>query len=454
MKEDDNKNFELFGLTDIDKIQNDIERDLHSIGESINVFRQEEVPPILFIETAASVDVVGTASADNSPKPVRRATWTKTAVVVLLICTLGTGTLGFGLGTGFGRFRSENGEPQLSTDRLFETASFVFETIEEEARIGTLADMVELVVPSIVTITTHRSDTTNLPGITHASGIIFAEDEERIFIATSWSVVRNADRWDVSINGSESIPAFPVGSEREADLAVAGVYKSDLLERGIDSIVIATFGDSSDMRVGDVVLAIGNAMGDGISVTRGIISATENYFILPGRDIFPPLMVLQTDAAINMGSSGGALVNMRGEVVGININHASNIFGSSPVEGMGYSISSNFAAPIVDRMVFSPFPAIGIQGSTVDAEIAERLGIPMLGAYVASVFPNRAACLAGIREGDVITGFNGQPIFNFYDLRDMVRSSKVGEVVELNILRDGEPIIIQVELMYTAIDNF
>ena len=448
MKEDDNKSFDLFGLTDIVQIQNDIERDLQNSGESVRELRQEAWP-VFFSETAIREENFGTM-----PKLAKRVSWTRTAVIVFLICTLGTGTLGFGIGAGFGRFRNENGEASQSAERLFETASFIFETVEQEARIGTLADMVELVVPSIVAITTHRSDSSNLPAITHASGIIFAEDNERIFIATSWSVVRNAERWDVSINGSDPVPAFPVGSERESDLAVAGVYKSDLLERGIDSVVIAAFGDSSQMRIGDVVLAIGNAMGDGISVTRGIISATEDYFFLPGRDLFAPLMVLQTDAAINMGSSGGALINMRGEVIGININHASNIFGSSPVEGMGYSISSNFAAPIVERMTFSPFPAIGITGFTVNAEIAERLSIPMLGAYVYSVVRERAAYQAGIMEDDVITGFNGQPIFNFDDLLVMVRSSRVGDVVELNILRDGATIVKQVELMYMAIDNF
>ena len=445
MKEDDSRNFDLFGLTDIVQIQNDIERDLQNRGESVQEFRQA-APPAFFIEKSDNVATM--------PKSAKRTSWAKTAIIVFLICTLGTGTLGFGLGTGFGRFRSENGEPVSSADRNFETVSFIFETIEQEAHIGTLADMVELVVPSIVAITTHRDDASNLPSVTHASGIIFAEDNERIFIATSWSVVRNADRWDVSINGSDPVPAFPVGSEREADLAVAGVYKSDLLERGIDSIVIATFGDSSEMRIGDVVLAIGNAMGDGISVTRGIISATEDSFVLPGRDMFPPLIVLQTDAAINMGSSGGALINMRGEVVGININHASIIFGSSPVEGMGYSISSSFAAPIIERMVFSPFPAIGISGFSVDSEISERLGIPTLGAYVYTVAEGRAAYLAGIMEGDVITGFNGQPVFTFNELQSLVRSSMVGETVELNILRDGAPIVKQVELMYMAIDNF
>ena len=453
MNEDDNKNFDLFGLSDIDKIQNDIERDLQNKSEPSQEAKQEESPHALFAETAGNA--FGSMPAHgNISKPVKGTSWTKTAVIVFLICTLGTGTLGFGLGTGFGRFQNVSGEEIGSGERLFETASFVFETIEEEARIGNLADMVELIVPSVVAITTHRSDASNLPNLTHASGIIFAEDDERIFIATSWSVVREAERWDVSINGSGSVPAFPVGSERESDLAVAGVYKSTLLERGIDSVVIATFGDSSEMRLGDVVLAIGNAMGDGISVTRGIISATEDYFMLPGRDMFPPLMVLQTDAAINMGSSGGALINMRGEVVGININHASNIFGSSPVEGMGYSISSSFAAPILHRMAFSPFPAIGIEGRTVDAETAQRLDIPELGALVVRVMPDRAAYLAGIMSGDVITGFNGLPVFEFEDLRGRVRASRVGDIVELNILRDGISIVKQVELMYTTIENF
>ena len=453
MNEDDSKAFDLFGLSDIDRIQNDIERDLSCHAESAGETSHVEAPPVLFVEMAASEAAFTKVPANESVKPTKKTSWAKTAVILFLICTLGTGSLGFGLGTGIGRLQGENTDHPQVAERFFETTSFVFETVEE-ATVANLADMVELIVPSIVAITTHREESRYLPSVTHASGIIFAEDSERIFIATSWSVVRTADRWDVKIDGVGPISGVPVGSDRASDLAVMGVYKSSLLDAGISSVVIASFGNSGEMRVGDVVLAIGNAMGDGISVTRGIISATEDHFVLAGSEAFPPIMVLQTDAAINMGSSGGALINMRGEVVGININHATNQFGASPVEGMGYSISAGFAAPILNRMVFSPFPAIGIEGQTVNAEMAEILGIPRLGVFIVRVMPGRAACIAGIIAGDVITGFNGQPVFEFDDLLGFIRSSAVGDVVEVNILRDGASLVKQVELMYTAIDNF
>ena len=453
MKEDDNKTFDLFGMSDIDKIQNDIERDLQNLGE----LKQEQESNYsslrtVFFQNPPQAAEITPSVFESLVKPPRGTSWVKTAIIIFLVCTLGTGTLGFGIGTGFGRFRNESQENIPGAELVFETTSFVFETIEEQASVGSLADMVELLLPSIVAITTHRDETSILPRVTHASGIIFAEDDSRIFIATSLSVVRNASHWNVSINGSRPIRGFPVGRDVDSDLAVMGVNKIDMLMAGIRSVVIATFGSSEEMRVGDVVLAIGNAMGDGISVTRGIISASEDFLVLPGR--LPPLLVLQTDAAINMGSSGGALVNMRGEVVGININHASNIFGTSPVEGMGYSISSSFAAPILYRMVFSPTPAIGIYGGTVTAEIAENLGIPQLGVFVSHVFEGRAAYRAGIQAGDVITVFNGQPVFTMLELQTMIRSLNVGDEVELNILRDGTQIVKNAVLMYMPLDNF
>ena len=443
----DDRTFDFFGLSDAGKIQSDIESELGCSKPSSTVTQEEKQnEPDSFFFGATKVEPF------EEPKPENTVSWARTAVIVFLICTLGTGTLGFGLGAGFGRVRLAN-EPTANTMRNFETV--IFETISEYAVIASLADLVELVVPSIVAITTERADApVGLPPVSHGSGIIFAEDATRIFIATSWSVVRAGERWRVSINGNPPVDAVPFGSERETDLAVAAIYKHDLLSVGIYSVVLASFGDSSEMRVGDVVLAIGNAMGDGISVTRGIISATEDEFILPGRAGDAPIVVLQTDAAINMGSSGGALINSRGEVIGININHASNIFGSSPVEGMGYSISSNFAAPIVKDMVYARRPALGVTIMDVPQEVAIERVIPRLGAYVVGVTPDRAAYVAGIRPGDIITGLNGMPIFTREELVASVRTFLVGDTITVNVLRDETPMSFEVVLMYAILENF
>ena len=446
---DDDRTFDFFGLSDAARIQSEIESEL-GYRSAPATYMPEDVQN----GTHHCCYSASHHEQTSETKPVSTVPWARTAIIVFLICTIGTGTLGFGLGAGFGRVRSVNGTAGYHA-RSFETVSYVFETVSEYTVVGSLADMVELVVPSIVAITTERDEPPgNLPTVSHGSGVIFAEDAQRIFIATSWSVVRNGSRWLVSINGNPQVEAFPFGSDRDTDLAVAAIYKRDLIWAGIDSVVIASFGDSSDMRIGDVVLAIGNAMGDGISVTRGIISATEDEFVLPGRTGEPPIMVLQTDAAINMGSSGGALINSRGEVIGININHASTIFGSSPVEGMGYSISSNFASPIVNEMVHARRPALGIIVSDVPQELAQERGIPRLGAYVFAVSPNRAAYIAGIAAGDIITSLDGTPIFSRDELVYHIRTFQVGDTVVVNVLRDRAHMTFTVVLMYTVLDNF
>ena len=439
---------DFFGLSDAARIQSDIESEL-GCSNPLSTYLpvQEENEHHAFYQSAYSDEL-----PDGVFPPGNTFSWARSAVIVFLVCTIGTGTLGFGLGAGFGRVRTLNDSAAFA-NLNFETV--IFETINEYAVVASLADLVELVVPSVVAITTERDDPpVGLPTVSHGSGIIFAEDATRIFIATSWSVVRTGCRWLVSVNGKPPVNAFPFGSERETDLAVAAIYKHDLLHVGVDSVVIASFGDSSEMRVGDVVLAIGNAMGDGISVTRGIISATEDEFLLPGRAGEAPIVVLQTDAAINMGSSGGALINGRGEVVGININHASNIFGASPVEGMGYSISSNFAAPIVNAMVHSRRPALGVSVRDVPQEVAFEREIPRLGAYIVSVDANRAAYIAGIRPGDIITGMGGFPVFSREELVSIIRTFQVGDEVTVNILREQTPMTFDLVLMYIILENF
>jgi S1-C subfamily serine protease len=171
---------------------------------------------------------------------------------------------------------------------------------------------------------------------------------------------------------------------------------------------------------------------------------------LPGREY--PIPLLQTDAAINYGNSGGPLINTRGEIVGINMNRATRLMTDpSLAEGMGYSISSNVAAPILHEIIANyRAPAIGITGYSLadDPENrAELWGIPALGVVVRDVQQGRAAYNAGVRPGDVITSFGGQPIFDMDQLIAAIRAREIGEIVEMRILRGGSvPITVHVEL--------
>jgi serine protease Do len=199
-------------------------------------------------------------------------------------------------------------------------------------------------------------------------------------------------------------------------------------------------------------------MGEGTSVTRGIISASEREIYIPGRA--EPLKVLQTDAAINYGNSGGPLINTLGEIVGININQVTElIIGPTHAEGMGYSIASNIAAPILEEIVANyRSPAIGIVGIALaddDEGMARQWGIPELGVRVVTVQEGRPADLAGIRENDVITAFDGQPIFDMQQLIAAIREKEIGDIVEVRILRGGSfAITVQLELAMMIRDTF
>ena len=401
-------------------------------------------------------------------KPVQKKSWGRVAAVLLLICTIGTGMLGFGMGSGWAlvRSNSESGanaavERQGTSGLPFIGTSYVFESITPE--IATISDMVELLAPSVAAITTHRTEASRLAfrPTSMGSGIIYASTADRIFIATSLYVVRAGCRWDVSIAGSPPVAAWPVDMNNDHDLAVLYIYKEVLVAAGIDTIAFATFGDSDEMRIGDTVLAIGNAMGEGTSVTRGIISAEQRQIYLPPyRPNHSPTTILQTDAAINYGNSGGPLLNTRGEIVGINMNQATDIIiGSSLAEGMGYSITSNVAAPILESIAANyRRPAIGITGiSLANDELnrAERWGIPALGVLVDSAQVGRPAYLAGIRHEDVITGFDGQPIFDMDQLQAAIRAREIGDIVEVRLLRGGTiALTVELELAKLVRDTF
>ncbi|MCL2840694.1 MAG: S1C family serine protease [Defluviitaleaceae bacterium] len=453
MDDNSRKIHDFLKLSDIDSIQEAIEQDL--VGKKPSNFLQVDQPiDVKNIFLSADTENFYEELANKVPHQ-SSTTWIGKVVAILLICTIGTGTLGFGLGAGWSFFQGHSSimddvVVNTSESATLTTTSYVFETVATED-IGSIADIVELLVPSVVGITTHRSEArradfnTPPPAMSIGSGVIFAECELRIFIATGIYVVFGGTSFDISVGGSPPISAQPVGQDISVEVAVLSVYKSQLVEAGIDSVVIATFGDSEEMRVGDAVFAIGNAMDDGISVTSGVISAAQREFVL--REY--PISILQTDAALNYGSSGGPLINTRGEVIGINMNNATaSIFGSSPVEGMGYSLASSIVAPILEDIISAPpLPGIGIVGGTITEETALHLGVPALGVYVNAVAEGGGAYMAGILSGDVITGFNGLPVFDMRQLQEAIRSGNIGDIAVVNVIRNGSTLLtFEVEL--------
>jgi serine protease Do len=459
-------------LSEIEKIQAEIERDFEKLYAPVLPPKEEtETEENIFIESMnealpAESFYTETIKVESEPPAVTRPRrpWGRTAAILCLICTLGTACLGFGIGTAgvYARYHWFGGAENYNNETVaaygISAVQYAFDDITAIPGEGTLSDMIKRVEPSVVSVsaTFDASGPYGFgPRISEGSGIIFFEDRNRVYIATNNHVVGGAREAHVSISGSDPIKAHPVGSDPDADLQVIYVEKRDLRVVGIHHVVIALFGDSDLMEVGDVVLAIGNAMGEGNSATRGIVSAKERTITVEGRR----LTMLQTDAAINQGNSGGPLINTRGEVIGINTaKFSSDGFFSPMVEGMGYSISSNIAKPILeDLMNRSSRPALGIYGQTVTDEMVDdmELDIPPLGVYVNEIIRNSGAERAGLERTDIITGFNDRPILTMEQLIDEIRQSAIGETVQIKVLRRGKDVLtLDVTLGEMNIDNF
>ncbi|MBQ7266134.1 MAG: trypsin-like peptidase domain-containing protein [Firmicutes bacterium] len=296
-------------------------------------------------------------------------------------------------------------------------------------------NIIKAVKPSVVCITSvlNTRDFFNqyYQNENSGSGIIFHEDDKNVYIVTNCSVVSGASSVKVSVSDSDLVSAYLVGKDNENNLAVISVSKEDLLKVGITGVTCATFADSSKTEVGETVIAIGNALGEGNTATKGIISSSEKDL----KTNLGALKVFQTDAAINPGNDGGALVNSDGLVVGINTTKVT----STSVEGVGYAITSNAAKPVIEALMNSEeAPALGIIVETISEDVATQAGLPKAGVYVREVVKDGAAAAAGVQVGDIITSYNNTPVFDSNALIELIKKSKVGDTVEVTVYRDGQ----------------
>ena len=263
------------------------------------------------------------------------------------------------------------------------------------------------------------------------SGIIIGQNDSELLIATNNHVVEGADTLSVCFADDNACEATVKGTDSDNDLAVIAVKLSDISDDTMSKIKIAEIGDSNQLQVGEQVVAIGNALGYGQSVTTGIVSAVNRQL----EDSNSENGFIQTDAAINPGNSGGALLNMQGQVIGIN----SAKLASTEIEGMGYAIPVSTASPIFEDLMnrqtrtkvsSDQAAALGIKGQTVDSSIAEAYGIPQ-GVYVAEIEQGSAAEKAGITAGSVITKFDDTTIESMDDLKSCLEYYAAGETVDL-----------------------
>lgn len=317
--------------------------------------------------------------------------------------------------------------------------------------------IVEKAMPSVVAINNtmllqHQtwfgpSQTIEVPS--SGSGIIVGQNDEELLIVTNNHVVEDSRELTVTFIDNEPVTAAIKGTDSDSDLAVIAVKLSDIPAETMSRIKVAVMGDSDALKVGQGVIAIGNALGYGQSVTVGYVSALDRE-VHAEDDTTRHL--LQTDAAINPGNSGGALLNMNGEVIGINAAK----YSSTEVEGMGYAIPISQAQDIINELMNKKTRVavderkqgyLGIQGQNIDETAAAMYGMPR-GIYVYKITEDSAASRSILREKDIITKFDGQTVRTMEDLKEMLTYYEGGDTVNLTVqsLENGEYVERTVEI--------
>ncbi len=348
-----------------------------------------------------------------------------------------------------GQRSSETGQPSPTPGITYS----IEETKRAQARMIPNKDISEIandVLPSVVQITSkvlvRDMFGFGYQGESRGSGIIISEDEHCVYIATNNHVIENASAVSVILPDNTEITAEVKGTSPYDDLAILTIEASALSEDTRKSFKVAKLAEENAYRVGEMVLAVGNAEGYGTSVTVGYISAVNR--VITTEDGVS-MTVIQTDAAINPGNSGGALVNINGEVIGINSAKAVDV----DVEGMGYAIPIAQATPILNELkTIEQFDAseagcLGVYILPVTDEMISSFGWPS-GVYVKEVIDNSAAKQAGILAGDIITAVNGMKVATTEQLTSRISSYRAGTTVTLTVFRnkDGQQVSLAVEV--------
>ena len=343
---------------------------------------------------------------------------------------------------------------EASSDQVITDSSEVEKALENAGQtttttsgdsVSTVYDVsavAEAAMPSLVSITNMGEQeiqsffgTYTQASESSGTGIIVGKNDDELLIATNNHVVEGSEQLNVCFIDNEIVSALVKGTDATNDLAVIAVSLSDIPEETLNKISIAQLGDSDSLKIGEPVIAIGNALGYGQSVTTGVISALDREVTIENMTS----SLIQTDAAINPGNSGGALLNMQGQVIGIN----SAKLASSQVEGMGYAIPISTAEPIIDDLMNRKTRTtvdedkrgyLGISGVDVTSDISKQMGIPT-GAYVAAVVDGSAADKAGLKKGDVITKFDGSGVSSMTSLKELMSYYEAGETVDITFKR-------------------
>ena len=377
----------------------------------------------------------------------------KAAKLTAMALTFGVVASAAFQGTNF-LFNQMDGDSQEEQEAKLNVADAVNASSDASAEGDTdgnssVAAIADAAMPSLVAITNQSvQEMMNWFGQSQAyesqssgSGIIIGQTDTELLIVTNNHVVDGAQTLSVGFIDETAAKAQVKGTDAEHDIAVISVNLSDLSADTLSQIKVIQVGSSADLQVGEQVVAIGNALGYGQSVTTGIVSALNRPVTIDG----VTNTLIQTDAAINPGNSGGALLNMSGQLVGIN----SAKYSDTTVEGMGYAIPVDDVTDIIESLMNRTARTqkapegqqgfLGITGQDVTSEISEAYGMPK-GVYVTSVEEGSAAEKAGLQKGDIITKFDGTSVSSLSGLQELISYYSSGETVEItySAVSDGQ----------------
>lgn len=374
-------------------------------------------------------------TSNKKPKKSGRGKYAAKLAASAVAFGLIAGLVMQGVTYGFSKAGIGNGATQLATTKTTSSSS---STSSED-----LSGVSSNVMPSIVSIT-GKFETTSQSwfGQTQSSesegvgsGIIIGKKDGKILIVTNNHVVADAKSLSVGFVDGKSASATIRGTDSDADLAVVEVNTKDMKASTLKKIAVITLGDSSKLKTGERAIAIGNALGYGQSVTGGYISALNRQVQLTDKT----MTLIQTDAAINPGNSGGALLNSKGELIGINTVK----YSSEDVEGMGYAIPINTAKPIINKLIKNEATSeseqayLGVSGQTIDSSMASQFDMPS-GVYVQQVIKSSPAQKAGISAGDVIVSIDGSNVSTMDGLKEKISNLKAGKKVKIVVKRQNQ----------------
>ncbi len=352
----------------------------------------------------------------------------------------------------------EDNESDYQTEEPSSNRSYAFNSNYYDS----IPDLINDVMPTVVSITNmqkFRQNGYSMFGFrvqpqeyeapASGSGVIVGMTDKQVIILTNNHVIESSASLSVTFNDSETVEAAIKGTDSSKDLAIISVDKANIKKETLDNIKISKLGNSDNLRVGDSVVAIGNALGIGQSVTTGIISAKDREIDELGN----ASKLIQTDAAINPGNSGGALINLKGELIGINVAKSSG----NAIEGMGYAIPINVAGEVIETMSKrndrEEIPEaeqgqLGINARNIDSQTAESLDMPE-GIYVFKIMDDSPSKNSELKEKDIIVSFDDQAVKTVSELQELLRYTRAGQEVSIKVQRLEGGVYVEKEFKVT-----